>query len=142
MTRSSPVNSKILMGSSALFMGVLGVAATFLPREILSHYEVSPVGLPLLVVQTAGALYLGFAMINWMTRGSVVGGIYSRPVAFGNFLHFVMVAIVLLRGLSQWYTRPEFVVSTALYVLFACAFGLALFTRPAAIKSDGSSVSD
>jgi hypothetical protein len=39
-------------------------------------------------------------MLNWMARANRIGGIYSRPVAMGNFLHFTMGALVLL-GLAM-----------------------------------------
>ena len=74
-------------------------------------------GFPLLVIQVSGALYLGFANLNWMARGVLIGGIYSRPLAMGNFLHFSIVTIVLAKTLS----------ATTLFPLVACGIAYAIF---------------
>ena len=45
-------------------------------------------------------------MTNWMVKGSRVGGIYNRPIAIGNLVHFAVGAITLdrfaLRGHEAW----------------------------------------
>jgi len=125
------MNTRWLMDSSTLFLAILGLAATFAPQEILAHYAAPENGLPVLIVQIVGALYLGFAMLNFMSRGAVIGGIYSRPVTMSNFLHFAAVAMVLLKALWAGPTSPEIIGITACYVLFAAWFGRVLFTRPA-----------
>ena len=89
------------MTASALVMGALGLAATFLPQEIAAYLGASTT-LPLLI-QILGALYLGFAMLNWMARTSLIGGIYSRPVASGNLVHFVVGALALAKAHSPIY---------------------------------------
>lgn len=124
------MNTKVLMGASALFMLLLGAGATFLPQEILVHQGADAAGIPVLAVQAAGALYLGFAMLNWGARGNVIGGIYSRPVAAGNFMHFTVLAVALLKELMQGRTSPVLLAVTVTYVLFALGFGFVLFTRP------------
>jgi hypothetical protein len=82
---------------SALFMGVLGAAASFLPQEIATRFGVQADTHAFLLLQIVGALYLGFAILNWMAKDVLMGGIYSRPSALGNFLHFAVVSIVLLK---------------------------------------------
>lgn len=124
---TSILNTKLLMASSALFLGLLGIGASFVPQEILSYYDAPTEGLAVLLVQITGALYLGFAVLNWMARGNAIGGIYSRPVALGNFFHFVLVAVVLLKQLIGGETGTEFVVGTAAYVVFAASFGYLLY---------------
>src|SRR5271165_1534786 len=83
------------MSLSALFLAVLGIGTSFMPQEILAHYGTRATGPAVLAIQIAGALYLGFAILNWTARSILIGGIYARPVALGNFLHF---AIVMLAG--------------------------------------------
>jgi hypothetical protein len=78
------MNAKMLMSVSALFMTILGLGASFLPQEILAHYGSPTEGPGVLIIQIAGALYMGFAILNWMARANLIGGIYSRPVAFGS----------------------------------------------------------
>ena len=111
-------------------MAILGVIASFFPQEILAYSGSHPAGLGVLLVQICGALYLGFAALNWMARANIIGGIYSRPVALGNFLHFAVVGVVLLKALIAGYKASEVVVGTVAYSAFAIWFGLVLFTHP------------
>ncbi len=125
--------TKILMSLSALFLAVSGIGASFLPHEILAHIGHPSRGPGVLLVQTLGALYLGFAGINWLARANLIGGIYSRPVAVGNFMHFGVVAVVLLKALLAGQTAPEIVVATLVYCAFGLCFGFVLFGTPAAV---------
>ncbi len=125
--RTSIVNTRLLMASSALFLGLLGIAASFVPQEILTYYDAPSDGLAVVLVQITGALYLGFAALNWMARGNIIGGIYSRPVALGNFFHFLLVAILLLKQVIGGRTGIEFVVGAVAYVVFAVSFGYILY---------------
>jgi hypothetical protein len=124
------MKTQALMSLSAILMAALGLCASFLPQEILSYSGADPRGLGVLPVQIAGALYLGFAMLNWMARANLIGGIYSRPVAMGNFLHFAVVAVTLLKaGLAGM--RTEILLGGAVvYSVFAVWFGLVVFTHP------------
>ena len=122
------MSTKILMASSALVMAALGVAATFLPQEIIAALGGS--GRPLrLLVQVLGATYLGFAMLNWMAKESLIGGIYSRPVSMGNFLHFAVAGIALVKAVAAGERAVAVLVCTAIYVVFAVAFGAVVFGR-------------
>jgi hypothetical protein len=126
-TRTS---TKILMTASAAFLGLLGVAATFLPQEILRGLLPEPNPQIVLIIQITGALYLGFAILNWTARANLIGGIYSRPVALANFLHFAIVAMALLKAVAGGKLEIVFAFGLALYLLFAIWFGLVLFTHP------------
>ena len=112
---------------SALVMAVLGVAATFLPHELLRAASIDPAGALPAVVQLVGALYLGFAIINWTAKDSLIGGIYNRPAALGNFLHFVAGAFALGKCAPR---GPGPLALTIAYALFAIAFGMILFSSP------------
>jgi len=124
------MNTKALMSFSALFMAGLGFVASFLPQEIATHFGAHQDSQIVLLIQIGGALYLGFAFLNWMARAVLIGGIYSRPVALGNFLHFGVAAIILLKTLVSGFRANEVFLGTALYSLFAIWFGLVLFTHP------------
>jgi hypothetical protein len=123
------MKTRALMAASAVFLAILGIAALFAPDEILraSGTPSSPFLPPL--IQLCAALLLGFAMTNWMVKGSRVGGIYNRPIALGNLLHFAVGAITLdrfaLRGHEAW---PVLALA-AIYTVFALAFGAVVFGR-------------
>ena len=128
------MRTKLLMSLSALLLGALGVGASFLPHEILAFLGANPGRTGVLLVQVLGAAYLGFAMLNWMNRGNLMGGIYNRPAALGNFLHFVVVTITLLKALPGGGPGALTIAATTVYAIFACWFGLVLWTDPHGVK--------
>jgi hypothetical protein len=123
------MNTRILMITSAALMAVIGLGMSFMPQEVLGMHGSVADNATVLLVQMAGAVYLGFAMLNWMARGILIGGIYARPVALGNFLHFVMVAITLTKAAAAFEVVP-LAISAAVFSVFAIWFGLVLFKPP------------
>ena len=121
--------TRALMMSSATFMAVAGLATSFAPLEVLSVHGSTPDNATLLLIQMMGALYLGFAMLNWMARGVLIGGIYARPVAAGNFLHFAMVGVTLTKAAYVFGVVP-LAISAFVYSFFAAWFGIVLFRPP------------
>ena len=126
-TARSAMNTRLLMRASAVFMGFLGATATFLPQEILVRAGAPPVGSSVVFIQIAGALYLGFAMLNWMAQGNVIGGIYSRPVAIGNLAHFTIGGLGLLKAILAGKYALELIVAVAGYAGFSLLFAFVAF---------------
>ena len=91
------MNTKLLMILSSLLMAIGGVLLQFFPHEILNYFNVDSNGILPLIIQIMSALYLGFAMLNWMAKTVLIGGIYARPLAMGNLLHFTVGAFALLK---------------------------------------------
>lgn len=129
------MKTKILMRLSALLMGIIGLITSFLPAEILSHYGVHPARGIEFALQILGATYLGFAVLNWTARFNLIGGIYGRPIALANLLHFSVAAITLLKVIIEGHTRAEVVIGAALYSVFAVCFGIVVFTHPTRERS-------
>lgn len=125
------MNRSLLMSASAAAMGLAGLAATFLPKEILRYAGAAGEGIAPLLVQLLGALYIAFAMVNWMGRGNLIGGIYGRPIAMGNTLHFTMGALALVKGVAAGAADPPVLAALAAYAVFSFSFCLVLFTHPA-----------
>lgn len=121
------MKTRALMAASSVFLAILGVAALFAPDEILRAANVpsSPLLAPL--VQLCAALLLGFAMTNWMVKGSRVGGIYNRPIAIGNLLHFAVGAITLDRFALHGHEAWPAIALASIYTLFAVGFGAVVF---------------
>ena len=120
---------RLLMASSAVVMGLLGLGATFLPHELLAYLQQPDSALMALLVQLLGGLYLGFAMMNWMARDTLIGGIYNRPGALGNFLHFFIGAMSAGREAVDT-PSAIFLLLAGVYWLFAAGFGYIAFTSP------------
>ena len=118
------MNSKYIMIASAFLLGLTGIALTFLPHEIAaaSSIDADPI-----VLQIVGALYFGFAMLNWTAKDNLIGGIYGRPVAIGNFTHFMVGAFAMLKLAARVSSGTIWIIAV-IYAVFAVAFGY-IFTH-------------
>lgn len=124
------MNTKLLMIASAVFMALCGVLLQFFPREVLFWLGTTAEGVVPMMVQLAGALYLGFALMNWMAKTVLIGGIYARPLAIGNFAHFLIGALGLIRFAFSNDVSPVIWVMAAIYLIFAVLFGYVFMTHP------------
>lgn len=125
------MNTKLVMTASAVAFGIMGIALSFFPQEILIHLDITADDMVALCLQVLGAMYLGFAMLNWMTKSSIIGGIYNRPVAMANFLHFMVAGLALIKGATAISELPVIIwVIAAVYAIFAISFGLIMFRHP------------
>jgi len=91
------MSTRFLMLSVTVVLFIFGLLFSFTPEEILKFYEITPQPALILMLQLLGALYLGFAMLNWLARNSQIGGIYNRPIVFANFLHFLVGCIAIAK---------------------------------------------
>lgn len=123
------MHTRYLMILSAALMAIIGIAFSFMPQEVLGVHGSSPDTATVMLVQMAGAAYLGFAMLNWTARGILIGGVYAKPVALGNALHFMMVAIMLVKAAFTFGAVP-LMISAAVFSTFAVWFGYVLFRPP------------
>lgn len=123
------MKTKWLMVKSAILMALLGLIAVFLPQELLVYFGLKPDTFVVIVVQITGALYLGFAFLNYYSRSQRIGGIYSRPIVIANLIHFTIVALMLLKELFNGLS-VELVVGTLIYTVFALWFGFVMYSNP------------
>lgn len=121
------VDARGLMIASAGYMALAGLTAALFEEELLAYFGGATTGFPTVLVGVVAALYLGFAVLNWMARGNLIGGVYSRPVALGNFAHFLGVSIILLQQVPASSHTAELGVTAGLNVVFAAAFGYVVF---------------
>lgn len=128
------MNTTLLMISSALLMLALGILLEFFPHEILNYFGESSASIAPLLIQITGALYLGFAMMNWMAKTVLIGGIYARPLAMGNFVHFMVGALALIKYAFANNGSPVIWMTALIYSLFAILFGYVFLTHPVSTK--------
>ena len=124
------MNTKVLMAASAVIFGLI---LSFLPNETALFFNSDFNIMLTLFIQLVGALYLGFAMMNWMAKGSTIGGIYNKPIAIGNFMHFATATIVFSKALTSEASLPM-LVGMAIYATFSLWFGLVIFRHPGVKK--------
>ncbi|WP_026898985.1 hypothetical protein [Daejeonella oryzae] len=122
------MNTKILMSASAVVLGLAGIFLSFFPLEVSAHLGLNQSAV--IVLQILGSLYLGFAMLNWTAKANLIGGIYSRPVAIGNFTHFMISAIALIKISFIGSGFTYIWIAALLYSIFAILFAYVLFTHP------------
>lgn len=128
------MNTKLIMISSAVVLGVTGIALSFLPQEISILLQAHVTGTLNVLLQILGALYFSFAMINWMAKDSPLGGIYGRPIVVGNMSHFVIGALALLKIITV-HQNTVLLIVTAFYSIFALLFILLFYIDPSKNRS-------
>ena len=130
------MNTKILMVTSAVFMMISGLGLTFIPQEIFEFLNAGLDPSSVLFAQLLGSLYLGFGMLNWMSKNSVIGGIYNKPLVVGNLAHFLISFFTLIRivGKPSGNEFPFILILTTIYTVFTLCFGFVFFKHPNSLK--------
>ena len=131
------MNTRLLMQLSAILMGALGILTQFMPQELLQTMGMQTAGSATLLVQTIGSLYLGFATMNWMAKGVLIGGIYAKPLAMGNLAHFMIGALALIKAGFALEAMPLLWLTAVVYSAFALAFALVAFRHPLKARATG-----
>ena len=125
------MNTKTLMIISAIFLAINGFGFTFFPNEISVLLINDDNHIFILILQILGALYLGFSILNWMSKTNLIGGIYSKPLLIGNLLHFFTASMALIKLTFKVETNLQLIFSyTIIYSLFTLFFGYVFFTNP------------
>jgi hypothetical protein len=82
-----------------------------------------------------GALYLGFAILNWMAKGVTMGGIYNKPIVLGNLMHFGVGSLAMIKMVTEIQIHVEIIMSLMIvYTVFAVLFGYVFKTNPSKIS--------
>ena len=123
--------TKTLMIISAIFLAVNGFGLSFFPNEISLLLTNDDNHIFILILQILGASYLGFSYINWMTKNSIIGGIYNKPLLIGNLLHFFIVSMALIKLDVKFENNFDLIIFySIIYCLFTLFFGYVFFTNP------------
>ncbi|RYD70933.1 MAG: hypothetical protein EOP53_24525 [Sphingobacteriales bacterium] len=126
------MNTKYIMITSAMVLGITGILLIFIPNEIVDYFHLGTANI--LVFPIMGALYFGFAMLNWTAKANLIGGIYSKPVSIANFTHFLIAALALVKFLFR-NTGPTYLwIAAIIYATYAILFGYITFFSPVAKK--------
>ena len=114
-----------------MFLGIAGAMLTFIPAETIAYMELEKNTSTTLVFQLMGALYLGFAILGWMTKGPQIGGIYNKPFVTGNLMHYATGAFTLLKlSLNGQNTNPIMITLAVFYIVFAIGFLYTFMINP------------
>ena len=128
INRMPPELVRKAVSASAMVFAVLGLLLLFAAEDLSGLLGPESTNHPLL--QLLGAALLGVAAMNWIARGSALGGIYGRAVVAGNQTHLTVGAILLLkRALETDHPHWWLWAVAALYGLGAGYFNYLAFFR-------------
>ena len=108
-------------------LGLAGIFALFAPHELLAALNLQLTNPLPVIIQILGALYLSFALTNWIAKGSIIGGIYARPTSMGNFAHFTIGTLALAKFLFTEGVNLPLFIGLIVYAVFAIIFGWLAF---------------
>jgi len=123
--------NKLIILTSAILNGILGILITFLPLEtgqllgITTQTEAN-----LLVMKMLGAALFGFGLMNYMARGVTLGGIYGKPILLGNLIFHFVAALELIRYLFEVNQFGYLLVFAILYAFLTAGLIRMNFTSP------------
>jgi hypothetical protein len=70
-----------------------------------------------------------------MAKGSIIGGIYNKPIAIGNMMHFGVGAIAMLKVIFKIQTHTEIIISlTVIYSMLALSFAYVFMNNPSKLE--------
>jgi hypothetical protein len=126
------VNTKPILALSALYLGATGILLSFAPHELLQWLSLPVADGVAIFLQMSGALSMGLAVTNWMSKGSKIGGIYGKPLIVGNFAHFFIGFMTLAKSTTALALHPVVCYAfAAIYLAGAACFGYLFFYNPA-----------
>jgi hypothetical protein len=125
------MNTKLIMTATAILFAVIGIFLTFAPDYVMTLMGISPNKGIELILQLVGGAYYAFAILNWMAKGALIGGIYNKPIALANFTHFLIGGMALLRAGFGNKGLPQIVsVLGGFYLVLAITFWVIMSRHP------------
>lgn len=119
---------RVVMSATTLVFGVLGIATLFLPAEVAELMDMR--GGPDFVLQLVGAGFLTVAILDWMGRGAIYGGVFGRPIVVANLMFGTVGSLSLLSALIRGEAQPGMWAVAAILGLHALAFAYLLKAPP------------
>lgn len=120
---------RLILTLSAAFLFLAGGSALFAPEELALAFDPASSRSMPIAVQLIGSGFLGFAILNWMSRGNRIGGIYSRPLALGNLMLFMTAALSLGKAAGAKAVPAAGVGLCAVFAVLAASFAWLIFAH-------------
>lgn len=123
------MNTRLFMASQAGILGSTGILLLFVPEWIAGGLEGGTVP-AYFWTQVAAAGTLAFAAQNWFGRSAIYGGIYGKPIVFGNLVFGIVTSMALLKMILGDGGSAQMMVLLLIYGQFAAGYALLLFRGP------------
>ena len=66
-----------------------------------------------------------------MSKNSLIGGIYNKPLLIGNTLHFLTASMAMIKLVFKFENNLQLIIPhTIIYCLFTLFFGYVFFSDP------------
>lgn len=127
---------RLILTASAIVLAIAGAAALFAPDELARMLGAAPSPVLSTAIQLVGSGFLGFAALNWMSRGNRIGGIYARPLGIGNLLLFTTAALTLGRAAAGGQLPHAGWVACAVLGMLAAGFAWLVFVHDPLSRQD------
>ncbi|WGQ10952.1 hypothetical protein QG516_04700 [Pedobacter gandavensis] len=125
------MNTKLIMTLTAILLAIIGIVLSFAPDLVMKSLDLNNSAIITLILQLLGGAYCAFALLNWMAKGALIGGIYNKPIAMGNFTHFVIVGLALTKAVLHNQQLPiVFSIMAGCFVILACVFWVIISRHP------------
>ena len=124
------MNSARVSAASAIVLLVAGAALLFAADDILPRLVPGFPETGAWLGQLLGGAWLAIAVLNWLSRGARLGGIYGRPVVLANATVYFVGAMVLLKIVARPGASIPIIIATILFVIFAALYAWLLFRGP------------
>jgi hypothetical protein len=121
--------SPLLVAAAILYFAA-ALPLLFAPEELLGWLGGAGSAIDPVLLQVLSAALFGFALLDWMSRYTKIGGIYGRPLVLANFAHAAVAVLSLARVALRGSPSPVLWAGLALYAGLAVAFGARLFVAP------------
>jgi hypothetical protein len=117
----------LLLTASAVVYFIAALPAIFAGDELLDWAGAVGTPVELALLQLLGAAIFSLAMLNWMNRYSVTGGIFGRPLVVANLTNSAISALMLIHLSRQVGLSAALGIALGFYAVIALAFGARLF---------------
>ena len=106
---------------SSVFLFVLGVVLLIVPEEIFSLLNIKANSA--LFARLLGAVFIGFALLNWFTRNLAEHKL--KPIILANLAFYLLGFVVMLVNYLVGAGTENTWLASGLFLLMAIAFGYA-----------------
>jgi hypothetical protein len=123
------MHGRLILTLSALILFAVGGAALFAADEVARLFAAGASKGLAFAIQLTGCGLLGFAALNWMSRGNRIGGIYARPIGIGNLLLFTTAGLTIGKATLAG-SLPVIVTAVGIiFAILAIAFAWLVFVH-------------
>ncbi|MEM7415862.1 MAG: hypothetical protein AAF389_10230 [Gemmatimonadota bacterium] len=127
------MNPRTLLSATALGLALIGFPALFVPEVVATWLELGAGAT--LPVQLFGGGLLSVAVLDWVGRGAIYGGIYGRPIVVANFGFAMLTSGTMLSACLDGRVSPVGWVAVGIFAAQAVGF-FRLMRSPPWVPSD------